>query len=244
MVDVKKVTAVIRKPILYAAASASVTNEVINFNPADNPIVPETASTVYTIDPFALFTQEDSKLKVKIPYSRFYRIKYVINPTNTYTIDPNAKPDQFSIAKPILTSTESVVVKRLSYGVSSTMSSGVYYQDGAGFIIYDPIMSGVSVTGYNLYKNLIPASVEGIVELYAGDELTFEHTRVIFKNSKVFSIISNNVLLDDFYVSPIADAAYGYGQISLADFPSVSVDPNLFRLSSGFFFEISEITDL
>lgn len=250
MVDVKKVTASVKKPIYYAGLNTSVTDEYVNFNPTDNPIYPETASTVYTIDPFVIFQQESGKLKVKIPFSRFYRFKYAIGITNA---SPAALPstiDQFSIAKPILVCTESLVIERESYNGITQIQTNVYNQDGSGFITYDPVMVGINITGYDIRKTLTPGIVEGIVELYAGDVLTFKHSRTIFKKSDVINIYGSNVILASPFNAPFPystppDQGWGIADIPLStQYPGVSVNSTAYIASASFFFEISEITDL
>lgn len=259
MVDVKKVTASIKKPIFYPAASTSVTNEVVNFNPLNNPVTPIDSSTVYTIDPFAIFIQEDSALKVKIPFTRFYRFKYSISLTNVYPVATPSKPDIFSVSKPILVCSEEVKIKRNSNGSITEIQQNVYNQDGSGFIVYDPVMTGPTITDYDIRKTLTPGIIEGIIELYAGDILTFEHTRVIFKKSNINTIsggIGMNML--DGGVNPYLPRSLNYdingNYIYDGIYPSflnlsennntAAIDANAFRASAAFFFEIAEITDL
>lgn len=253
MVDVKKVTASVKKPIFYSNRSAAddVTNEVVNFNPADNPVFPVTSATIYTIDPFAIFTQEDNSLKVKIPFTRFYRLKYAIEITNVYTNPPTVQPDSFSISKPITAVTESIVVKRLSNGVTTDIKTNIYSQDGSGYIVYNPIINGSNqITGFNLVKNCFPAIVEGIVELYAGDVLTFQHSRTVIKSTQVYRLQGTIGLKNLINFVPPYDEYWNIADFSVPSYdPSVSGESlasvnDYFRANAGFFFEISEITDL
>lgn len=249
MVDVKKVTALVKKPKYYSNASTNVTDEVIDFDPTNNPIFPETNNTVYTIDPFAVFIRESNSLKVKIPFTRFYRLKCAIELTNVYTAVTPVSPDYFSISKPILACLESVKIIRTS-GVSvTTVQTNIFKQDGSGFLVYNPV--GSPISGYDVQKSISPAIVEGIVELYAGDILTFQHSRVIIPQVKVNGIIGSLGLKTNIFPPPAPYDDYW----NLADFRMPSSDPaasgepliniqNIHRSDAGFFFEISEITDL
>lgn len=250
MVDVKRVTASVKKVALYTDQTGSVTNEVINFSPSDNP--PNT----YTIDPFAVFTQEAGALKVKIPFSRFYRIKYAISVTNVIPPSPPPPPasqntiDQFSISKPILVCTENLIIERTSYNGTTEIQSNVYNQDGSGFIAYDPVMIGSNITSYTVRKTLTPGIVEGIVELYAGDVLTFKHSRTIYKESKIIGIFGQNIILASPFNAPFPystppDQGWAIADIPMStDFPAVVINDTAYKASASFFFEISEITDL
>ena len=258
MVDVKKVTATIKKPIYYENQNSTVPNEVINFNPANNPTSPISSSTVYTIDPFALFIQEDSSLKVKIPFTRFYRFKYAITPTSVYT-STSTTPDSFSVSKPIPVCSEALKIKRTSSGTTVEIQENVYNQNGIGLITYDPTVneSGV-ITGYTPRQILTAAIIEGIVELYAGDILTFEHTRVVFKKSDVVRVSGGLVVFLNIDQQPspylprsaifdlsgyVGDGVYPITIQGISN-NSATVNPDIFRANASFFFEISEITDL
>lgn len=259
MVDVKKVTATIKKPIYYENASSTVSNEVINFNPANNPISPISSSTVYTIDPFALFIQEDSTLKVKIPFTRFYRFKYALSPTSVYT-NTSTTPDPFSVSKPIPVCSEALKIKRITSGVTVEVQENVYNQNGIGLITYDPIVDGSgNIIDYTPQQVLTAGIIEGIVELYAGDVLTFEHTRVIFKKSDVritslsggFGIVADPAapylprqLNFDISGNYLYDGIYPSFLNVNSNSIKATINTNIFRANASFFFEISEITDL
>jgi hypothetical protein len=246
MVDVKKVTAAIRKPYLYISETASVT-ELINFNPANNPPNPgENVSTVYTIDPFAIFTQEDNKLKVKIPFTRFYRIKYVINPIELNKTQVPISP--LDATKTHLALTESLVLRRVTEGSApngDAIKSGIYNQNGSSFLVFDPNSVSPNPT-FTVRTCFTAGIVEGIVELYAGDVLLFEHTRTMFKRSYV------GVFSADFYANvgdPNNPSVGSYterfiGPMYMTGVNGCTIYPDDFIATSSFFFEISEITDL
>lgn len=227
MVDVKKVTASITKPYLYLSQSSDPL--YINFNPANNPpVVPgaENINTVYTIDPFALFIQESSELgillKAKIPFTRFYKVKYVIYPRGG-SIAGGATTNSWKLNKSHTVFSESVKLKRFTSGVQSDIYSGIYRSDGSAIFNYE--FDGG--TGYLIREVYTAAIFEGIVELYAGDELRFEHTLSVYKTS-----YPNNVL----YTSGV--------DLTLDNYPGGMSTPLINNATSGFYFEIAEITDL
>lgn len=242
MVDIKKVTAIIRKPYLYESQTSTVT-EYINFNPANNPPSPgEGSNTVYTIDPFSILTQENNRLKVKIPFTRFYRVKYVIAPLQVDKGAPVA--NSIDASKTHLAMTEELKLRRVTTGSladGDEIKSGIYRQNGSAFLVFDP--NTKSNPQYTVRTCLTAGVVEGIVELYAGDELIFEHTRVMFKRSYL-SITNAQFIGDYFDPSPIAAevAIYGSFYFLLTNYAEFIQDD--FVAASSFFFEISEITDL
>lgn len=259
MVDVKRVTASIKKVDYYTGVNTSVTNETVNFNPSDNP--PNT----YTIDPFAIFQQESNALKVKIPFTRFYKIKCALSISDTS--DSTANIDQFALSKPLLTCSESLSINRLSNGVTTPIKSNIYNQDGSGFLVYDP--DSVPVSTFTIRKILTPALIEGIVELYAGDVLTFVHTRTMFKKAVTTAIYAfGNLSLQNpggefgtgpygttylnrnptytgtgIYQGDLYSAGMGMNLGTVSE-SSVNLNPSAYLASGSFFFEISEITDL
>ena len=243
MVDVKKVTAIIRKPYVYLSQTSTVT-EYINFNPANNPPSPgESISTVYTIDPFAVFQQEDNLLKVKIPFTRFYKIKYVINPIEVNKTNTSTNP--FDISKTHLAMTERIALRRVTSGspqFGDEIRSGVYKQDGSALLTFDPVSS--IPPQYVIRTTLTSAIFEGIVELYAGDTLIFEHTRTMLKRSFP-GFLNVDILGNYFDPSPLTYPVAIRGVL----YPSVNPQEstffeNDFIATASFFFEISEITDL
>lgn len=229
MVDVKKVTASITKPFLYSPTSTSVT-EYLNFNPANNPpIVPgaETVNTVYTIDPFAMLVQESSEvgtvLKVKIPFTRFYKVKYVIHPRGG-GIGGVVTNNSWKRNKSHTVFSEKILLKRYTSGIEYDIYSGIYKSDGSAIFNYE----FNSADGNYLVREVYNAAIfEGIVELYAGDELRFQHALDVYKTS---------------YPN---DVTYNAGvTLELFNYSGGMSTPASNTASSGFFFEISEITDL
>lgn len=229
MVDVKRVTASVTKPYLYVAPYTISTTEYINFNPTNNPpAIPgaENNSTVYTIDPFALFIQESSEvgtvLKAKIPFTRFYKVKYVIYPRGG-SIGGPVTNNSWKRNKSHTIFSESIKLKRYTSGVEYDVYSGIYRSDGSAVFNYE--FNGVD--NYLIREVYTAAIFEGIVELYAGDELRFEHTINVYKTSYPDSVI------------------YSAGvDLTLTNYPGGMSTPETNTAQSGFFFEISEITDL
>lgn len=232
MVDVKKVTASITKPYLYQGKNhpgqQSLT-EYINFNPTNNPpSVPgaESSDTVYTIDPFAVFVQETSNvgtiLKVKVPFTRFYKIKYVIYPIGGGLGVTSS--NSFYLIKPHTVFSEQLKLKRVTSGIEYEMYPGIFKSDGSYTISkeYDGL-------GSYLSRGIATAATfEGIVELYAGDELRFQHTLSVY--SEVYPL------------RVIFDTSTGYLEMTNDNTQMSSLYQN--TASSGFYFEMSEITDL
>lgn len=248
----KKVTALIKKPYLY-------TERATNFDGA----VDVDPASAFTLDPYSVLTREDSKLKVRIPFTRYYRLKCTITPSD---LNPNSfDPDPFSINKPILLCTERLKLKRDSSGVVTELQDSVYSQDGSGLIVYEPISttgSGV-LNSFIIRQNVNAAVVEGIVYLYAGDVLTFEHSLRLMKSSEIrlgyfaggLSIFNTDngaapylprSLNYDFVGNYVSDGVYSISvNVQANNQLFYSTTPqSVFSSSASFFFEISEITDL
>jgi hypothetical protein len=251
MVDIKRVTATIKNPNIYGSAvTTNVTNESINIDPSAVP------PNLYIIDPFAVFMQDNSRLEVKIPFSRFYRIKAVLSYSQFITSATSA--DAFSISKPLIGSTDTLTINKISNNVTSTINSNVFTQDGSGYVIFDP--NNANASSFTKRYLLTPAIVEGIVELYAGDVLYFTHTRNFFDQLSVLGfdgvtgLIEPSFPLGETYLLPgtrntalgvYIDTTYSsWFRIDLPYGPDGNLLTNPYSANSSFFFEISELTDL
>jgi hypothetical protein len=221
MADVKKVTAVVTKDSIYANQNTDspVGGEYINFSP----------SSAVTIDPFVAFIQEESKFRVRIPYSRFYKIKYIISP---YAANVGGDDSNIFSWRSYVAFTEALQLMCVSSitGVESEILTGVYKQDGVCLMSLYPISLSTQDRTYSYISGI----VEGIVQLNAGDILQFKHSLTLGR--KTF-ITGFNALLSD--TSP----PIGEYQIDVLS-PAGTVNNPRFSASSGFYFEISEITDL
>ena len=253
MVDVKKVTATIKKPSIYGSpVTTSVTDENINIDPTGLP------PTLYSIDPFAVFKQDNSRLEVKIPYTRFYRIKAVLSFSGFSTSSSAGSVDAFSISKPLIGSTDSLTINKISDGFLSTINANIFTQDGSGYVVFDP--DDANASSFTKRYSLTPAIVEGIVELYAGDILYFTHTRIFFDFVTIRGMTGTTGLIEPgtplgqpYLLPGVRNTALGqYIDTTYSSWFSVSVPygpngnliSNPYSSNSSFFFEISEITDL
>ena len=174
--------------------------------------------------------------------------------TNTDIVTGTPDPDIFSIAKPILTCSQSINIQRLSNGVTTDIKTNIFNQDGVAFLTYRPNMTNWPFSGYDKIKTLSPAVIEGIVELYAGDVLTFQHTRSMVSEVTITSI-EGTLALNNLIPSMSAPVGPWAEYWNFAQFITPSLDPTasqeplisvnpIYRAWAGFFFEISEITDL
>ena len=251
MVDVKKVTATIKKPSIYGSpVNTSVTDESIDIDPTAS------APTIYSIDPFAVFQRSSSRLEVKIPFTRFYRIKTVLSYSGFTTSSTTV--DKFSASKPLLGSTESLTINRISNGVTTQVNTNIYTQDASGYVIFTPTNS--NATTFSKDYTVTPAVVEGIVELYAGDTLYFTHSRKFFQQANLAinqltgsiyitdpqgaagSYLHRGSLIFDILGNYLADQYLAYLATTDSSVSASFVNP--YSSNSSFFFEISEITDL
>jgi hypothetical protein len=252
MVDVKRVTAVITNNTFKEniQADSPVGGEYVNFSP----------SSAVIIDPFAIFIQEDSKLKVKIPFTRFYKVKYTIFPYQTTVGGDNS---QVSAWRSYVAFTNAIKLMKYS-SVTNTESevvTGIYKQDAVCFHSVIPTSSTTQKTT----SSFVSGIVEGIVELNAGDTLQFKYELVLGKKTFYTGLTMTQ---DPGYVStanlqriagepvgvyPSTDVGPVYwsniglnlGPISFYDIkPFGTINNAAFSAYFGFFFEISEITDL
>ena len=255
MVDVKKVTASVKKPSIYGApVNTAVTNESIDIDPSGS------APAVYIIDPFAVFQRDSSRLEVKIPFTRFYRIKAVLS-YSSFT-SSSTSVDSFSMSKPLIGSTDVLTVNKVSSGVTTVVNSNIFTQDGSGFVIFDPDDS--SATTFTKRYSVTPAIVEGIVELYAGDTLYFTHTRNFFDQISIRGL-GGGIYVEEpggnatTATNPpyllVGQRIYSLGAYANTQYVGGLIVNNPFATNgnlltqpyssdSSFFFEISEITDL
>lgn len=250
MVDVKRVTASIKKPILFKNETNSQYSASINIDPTNNPDDPVPEDVTYTIDPFSIFSQEvyngsGPYLLVKIPFTRFYRIKYALTPNQLeYLPAPaglgNNGVDAFTLGKPVLSYNTPLEILRISNGITTNLTQNFYNQDGSAYITFDPIINSdvhptdpYLVTGYDQKTTFSPGIVEGLVQLYAGDLLFFRYTLNVLKfvtQYQTRSLISTNYPADLYWVQEYPRRMYYWS--------------NVWRCGASFFFEISELTDL
>ena len=255
MVDVKRVTATIKKPSIYGSpVNTSVTDENIDIDPTAS--VP----TIYSIDPFAVFQRSSSRLEVKIPFTRFYRIKTVLSYSGFVTSGTSV--DAFSMSKPLIGSTDTLTVNRISNNITTVVNSNIFTQDASGYVVFDP--NDANATTFTKRYALTPAIVEGIVELYAGDTLYFTHTRNFFSQITIQGLSGGIYVVEPGSPPPpsiepyllAGNRTYAGGSLyantsyvgGLSINNPYALNGNLltqpYSSNSSFFFEISEITDL
>lgn len=250
MVDIKRVTASIKKPILFKNLTNSLYSDTIDLDPTDNPSDPTPENVTYTIDPFSIFSQETYNgsgpyLIVKVPFTRFYRIKYALTPNQLeYTPAPaglgNNGVDAFTLSKPVLSYNLPLEILRISNGVTTNLTQNFYSQDGSAYMTFDPIINSdvhptepYKVTGYNQSTTFSPGIIEGISQLYAGDLLLFRFTLNVFKFTTQYQ--TRTVITG----SPYATLTW------FQEYPiKMYYWPNVWKCGSSFFFEIQELTDL
>lgn len=257
MVDVKRVTAVVTKNNFKEniQVNSPAGGEYVNLDP----------SSAIVIDPFALFTQEDSKFKIKVPYSRFYKVKYTIFPYQTAVGGDNSNIFAW---RSYVAFTNAISLMRLSSvtNTESEITAGVYKQDAVCFYTVIP----TSTTTATSTVSFVSGIVEGIVELNAGDELRFKYNLSLGRKTFITGFSAqfegNNLQptlnsvpgqpIGVYNISPGGPVYTGpvlTSNINL-DFPSAinytvtsafgTVNNPIFSAYFGFFFEISEITDL
>jgi len=244
MVDIKRVTASIKKPTLYInPVTTSVTGEDIDINPTLRE------PYVYIIDPFALFDWDGNRLEVHIPFTRFYRLKAALSFVNFASSATTV--DRFSGSKPLLGCTESLTIKRISNSTITEINTNTYSQDGSGYVLFTPNDTPQSSSPtYIKSYTVTPAIVEGIVQLFAGDVLYFEHNRTFSKQSDsslrllegaIYLVepgsLNYDVLGNYQSTSYVGDVVIGNSYIAVT-----SSEP--YSTNSSFFFEIQELTDL
>ena len=247
MVDIKRVTASIKKPTLYSnPVTTSVTGEAINIDPTSS------APSLYSIDPFALFTRNEgnTRLEVRIPFTRFYRLKAALSPVNFASSSTTV--DRFSGSKPLLGCTESLKIKRISNNTTTEINTNTYTQDGSGYVLFTPNnTTQPSSPTYVKSYTVTPAIVEGIVQLLAGDVLYFEHNRTFSKqsNSNLYSLDGSVSLVEPGQlIYNNFTGAYEYtlyqGSVITNNSSVTVTSSNPYSTNLSFFFEISELTDL
>lgn len=220
MVDVKKVTAVVTKDSIYNVTNGqNIVNGYVDFAP----------SSATVIDPFSMFRQNDSKFQVVIPYSRFYKVKYVIFP---YSANVGGNDAAIFSWRTFVGFTEALNLMRVSSvtNVENEVISGIYKQDGVCLLAITPTSASTASKTYSF----LPGVIEGIVELNAGDVLQFKHSLTL--GARTF-VTGFNALITD-TSPPVGE--YKVDILSATN----TINNAIFSASSGFFFEISEITDL
>ena len=223
MVDVKKVTGVLSKSSLKVSQNAN-TDYLVNFNPND-PL----DLSVLSIDPFSIFIQESNRLVVKIPFSRFYKVKLVIAPTSVSLPTTYTDFNPFAQNKAVIAYTERPRIQIYRNGAFyNDITKGIYTNPGGALIS----SQWRSANAYDAYKLYTPATVEGIVELLAGDELIFRSDFDIGRRTypqRITLSLTNGWYIPREYVGVTGETF---------------LTRDVCSVTTQFFFEISEITEL